>query len=693
MASSQAGTSAKVTLSSSTDWEPWYTLLRDKATSLEVWEYVEPEAVTSQPKRPEKPKYSDIREGATDLKTLLGPEKDRDFFDMYRLAFTEWQQEDKAYDRVRAGLQDVAEYIRTTVATDWIMLIKDKPSPQDKVKALKAQLAPTDYASKMLARERYRRAQIVGRSKIDNWIQNWERALKDAQQNKIGEVHDEINPTYDFLEAVESIVPGFSSHWREKISDWKRKGKNEKIPDGFQIAQYFRDSWRAQGATELSKGSGNAGAFSAAQSTQRDKNIPSLQEKRSPSGKEKKCVCGTPRTKEHNWKTCQYVRHEILGEPYQFGFKVDESLAQTAKESLRRDWFRKLVEKIVTGVKRAETSNTIAAEESETDSANTFSYDDAAMPEYSGFNAAPEQASLIVYPKESFQLGTYPLHDSDLLDTGTTLHICNDADKFVELHQAQPSDGIFVGTTWIPITQRGTRVTYFNMGNDQPTKFTLEDVAYIPGYHTNLVSYRRLQKKGYWLNGRNNTLMWGPPTNLHTISRLLIKHGQYILRHTPISVPIKPTLQPTKSQDQTVSPVPDGSSKQPVPISTLGTIFSTPELDKYVPASGPEPTVSEGVDGLAIYSSQAKPEPPASGGVESRNTSKTVDVCGRNSICLVPHTGTKDHLPWKTLPSWRNLSDFLPSPLHHYHVIGQHTIYDGAKLPENLQLRPTPWPD
>jgi hypothetical protein len=98
MASNQTGTSAKVTLSSSTDWEPWYTLLRDKATSLEVWEYVDSETTTPQPKRPEKPMYSDIREGATDLKTLMGPEKDQDFLDMYKFAFTEWQQEDKAYD-------------------------------------------------------------------------------------------------------------------------------------------------------------------------------------------------------------------------------------------------------------------------------------------------------------------------------------------------------------------------------------------------------------------------------------------------------------------------------------------------------------------------------------------------------------------------------------------------------------------
>ena len=57
---------------------------------------------------------------------------------------------------------------------------------------------------------------------------------------------------------------------------------------------------------------------------EKGENTPTLQEQKAPSKTEKKCVCGTPRTEEHNWKRCQYVRHKILGESYRFGFKVDE---------------------------------------------------------------------------------------------------------------------------------------------------------------------------------------------------------------------------------------------------------------------------------------------------------------------------------------------------------------------------------
>jgi cytochrome oxidase Cu insertion factor (SCO1/SenC/PrrC family) len=88
MASAQVTPSAKVILSSPTDWEPWYTLLKDKAITLQVWEFVDPDKDTPQPMRPEKPKVSDVKPGATDLADLVA-ENDR-YFDLYKLALSNW---------------------------------------------------------------------------------------------------------------------------------------------------------------------------------------------------------------------------------------------------------------------------------------------------------------------------------------------------------------------------------------------------------------------------------------------------------------------------------------------------------------------------------------------------------------------------------------------------------------------------
>jgi hypothetical protein len=99
------------------------------------------------------------------------------------------------------------------------------------------------------------------------------------------------------------------------------------------------------------KSPSNAGVFSASLSTQGGDNIPTLQGQRPPSDREKKCVCGTPRTKEHSWKTCQYVHYEILEEPYQHSFKVDESLVKKTRDNLKWERFRNFVQKILTGSK------------------------------------------------------------------------------------------------------------------------------------------------------------------------------------------------------------------------------------------------------------------------------------------------------------------------------------------------------
>jgi hypothetical protein len=72
----------------------------------------------------------------------------------------------------------------------------------------------------MIARERYRKAQKVGNTPIENWVQNWERALAEAKQSGLGEVQESINVVYGFLAAAESIVSGFSTLWCDKIIGW-----------------------------------------------------------------------------------------------------------------------------------------------------------------------------------------------------------------------------------------------------------------------------------------------------------------------------------------------------------------------------------------------------------------------------------------------------------------------------------------
>jgi hypothetical protein len=116
---------------------------------------------TPQPTRPEEPKVSDVKPSTTELANLVA-DNDR-YLDLYKVTLSKWQYADRNFDRVLAEICII-------VVINWILFIDDKTILREKVRALKAQLAPTD-ASKMLARERYQRAQNIERAKVDIRLQ------------------------------------------------------------------------------------------------------------------------------------------------------------------------------------------------------------------------------------------------------------------------------------------------------------------------------------------------------------------------------------------------------------------------------------------------------------------------------------------------------------------------------------------
>jgi hypothetical protein len=87
MALAQAPQLAKVVLSLLTDWESWYTLLRDKVTALQVWEFVDPDKNTPQPEWPEEPNVSDIKKSATQLKDLI-TDNDQSYLNLYKVTLS-----------------------------------------------------------------------------------------------------------------------------------------------------------------------------------------------------------------------------------------------------------------------------------------------------------------------------------------------------------------------------------------------------------------------------------------------------------------------------------------------------------------------------------------------------------------------------------------------------------------------------
>jgi len=111
--------------------------------------------------------------------------------------------------------------------------------------------------------------------------------------------------------------------------------------------------------------------------------------------------------------------------------------------------------------------------------------------------------SFAVYQAGAYNIApNYALRDSVILDPATTIHVINDRARFIG--DIRPtSDQLYAGSGIENIEGFGTaEVTVITPSGKQ--KIHLNEAAYVPGFHTNLVCNCRLNKKGvFWHNEQN----------------------------------------------------------------------------------------------------------------------------------------------------------------------------------------------
>ena len=97
----------------------------------------------------------------------------------------------------------------------------------------------------------------------------------------------------------------------------------------------------------------------------------------------------------------------------------------------------------------------------------------------------------------------YSLHDSFILDSGATVHICNNCHWFEDFVPA--SDQLYARESQSDIEGCGTvRINLTRPSGQLSIK--LVHVTYIPEFQTNTVSYNRLLKKGIHWDKQNRIL-------------------------------------------------------------------------------------------------------------------------------------------------------------------------------------------
>ncbi|KJZ70533.1 hypothetical protein HIM_10077 [Hirsutella minnesotensis 3608] len=134
-------------------------------------------------------------------------------------------------------------------------------------------------------------------------------------------------------------------------------------------------------------------------------------------------------------------------------------------------------------------------------------------------------------PHSAFAITQYPLKNSALLDSATTLHIFNEISRFNNFRAALPGDYVTAGDHLVPIQGYGD-VDIKIQGQRGFDLLRLRDVAFCENFAANLVSLRQLQKHGYWWDNRlgQNCIR---AYNGKIICKVLDRHDQFVLENIP----------------------------------------------------------------------------------------------------------------------------------------------------------------
>jgi len=516
--------SSVVLLKAQADWPRWLAVIQTKANHNDVWGYIKP-TLNSNEERPEllKPSPPVARTYATNPDALPEPTTrslTAEQFKRYEMDYKIYKDELKEWKLKQATINDIDDYIMRTTGTYWSTIEKVQ-GVKERLKALEDHVAPSTYAREQDVLARYESVRRSAKAtKTDEWLRQWESTLRDLKERKLPEA-DGIRPTRAFLQAVEKIQPAFALHWTNTIESKAVMSPTanlaQEIPDGFQIAKIFRNQVNL---------SNTKGAFSAA-TLQGEEAPPDGQTQAQNQGqgqRRQRCFEGCGR---HTIERCFYLNKDIRSE----GWKMGSGRAKIVMKGLQqnkelRDRYKDAYKEIEAFLK---DQNDQKKKEGKPQDEKTSGEQQKAV-----IGSAAVGTASFATQDTSFSKSSYSLANSFILDCGSPIHICNDLNRFdQETYQKQDRvEPVLTGDSCSYVEGYGSVNININTPIGQQL-FQLRNVAYIPGFHTNVVSHRKLRQAGYHWDDVN--LRVKQDNTSETVFYVEEVHEQYVVEHNPHS--------------------------------------------------------------------------------------------------------------------------------------------------------------
>jgi transposase InsO family protein len=538
----------QVLLKSRSDWPYWYAQLELHARDKAVWDQVNPEDETvlpiddQEPLYPELPPEPEIVQPLSSTATTEQRAQQEDAIIQYehklavrKSAIATHQEDVRKYKvatsrwtRTVAKLSNLRDWINKTVSHDLMapaaikMLNRKQFTPQELIRILKNDLAPTDSVTMHLVRQQYR-AHLEkarnGRITPDKWFNDWQVLYGKAQAFKVIEVEGQLAMT-DFLDALSvRIAPEWARSMRQDII--KDAALNRPMLSMDDLAKIFTLTLQER-AIDTQKGRSTSvyATFGGSGST----NEKTL-------GRTKnKCPC--KKDGIHPWQPieCRRLQTAVTGSSPEGSIPIKLLEIDKKKITARlnsKEW--------------STLRNTINQSGWETAPVNKLGSTGTKYP-------GTLTAALIdptEFTNESAQ-GVYstsypahPLSKCTILDGGGAIHLVNDRDLLVPgtFKKSESIDTVEAGTQSLPVSGYGDRLLKGILNGTKGPRtedLLLNNVKVVEGFHVNIVSEARLKKVGIWYLGLDSTLRYGSFKDHVVLTHLHCAHNLTFIEYNKV---------------------------------------------------------------------------------------------------------------------------------------------------------------
>ncbi|KAL3712549.1 hypothetical protein TMatcc_001248 [Talaromyces marneffei ATCC 18224] len=140
----------------------------------------------------------------------------------------------------------------------------------------------------------------------------------------------------------------------------------------------------------------------------------------------------------------------------------------------------------------------------------------------------------------ALSINEYPLKHSALLDSGSSIHVFNEFERFINFRKAQVGDFLWAGSNQVPILGYGEVDIQVHGLGGMLRILRLYNVAYCKDFVANLVSFYQLRKQGIWWDTRRGYNCLRGKTD-QVLAYLKEKEGQFVLEYIEHDHPLVKT--------------------------------------------------------------------------------------------------------------------------------------------------------